>query len=128
MQPVQRYLLDDQEILLGFQTASIHANMQAKIDQAAHLFQRASKAVNHAAFREFRESRPEQTLKVIGGRSHVQEQGQLQLGRDVQLRLKVFQLLVLWGHEQPVVVETDFTKRDRVPFGRRRPGQLLQRI
>jgi hypothetical protein len=58
----------------------------------------------------------------------VQEQRQLQLHSQVELRLKVAQLLVLGRQEEAVVVETNLTESDSMAVAGSGAGKVLQSL
>lgn len=56
LQTLQRNFLDDCKVLFGLEAAPVHADVEAELDESAHLVQRAGEAVHKSAFGQVREA------------------------------------------------------------------------
>lgn len=71
--------------------------------------------MHQAALRQPLQPRPQQSLEVLATGARVQEQWEVELDRQVELRLEVLELRLLGRQEESVVVEPDLAERDAVP-------------
>lgn len=127
LQPLQGNLPHDLDVLLRLHAAPIHPDVQAQVHHAPHLLHRPSETVHQPLARQLLEPRLQQPLEVLARGARVQEQRQLQLHGQVQLRFEVPQLLLLGRQEEPVVVEADLAEGDGVARGRGGGREVFER-
>lgn len=127
LQPLERHLAHHLHILLRLQAAPVDPDVHAQRHQPPHLLDRPREAVHQPPPRQPVQPRAQQPLKVVGRGARVQEEGQLQLHGQVQLRLEEAELRLLGAQEEAVVVEADLAERDRVARRGRVFGERAQR-
>lgn len=97
LNPIERNLAHDGQVLFRLETAAVDTDVETQCDEALHLVERAGEAMHEAGLGQLREPRCQEAFKVGGGRARVQEERQLELRGEVELRRKCVELLLLAG-------------------------------
>ena len=95
-------------------TASIDTNVKAQLDQSLHLLHRPRKAMHQSPLGQLVQPSLQMPLKVLAGRPRVQEQRELHINRNLQLRLEILELLLLGRQKKAIIVEPELAKRNRM--------------
>lgn len=98
------------QVLFSFHATSIDSHIKPELDQRLHLLYCPCKAMNESPFGQFVQPSRDDSLKVLAAGSGMEEEGQLYVLGQIQLKLKVFELNLLGRKKQPIVVQTDFPK------------------